>query len=151
MFSQRRHPRSMQDRFIHIHIYTRAQREGEADRQTEKGGAHRDTNMETEDSRWLLFPTLAHVSLCHHLFMYPFCHDLQFERTCPPAWPNCLLFLFKDSVPWCGFLNAQSNPVLCPPRNFQLVPIPCHCFSCPANEEPSQPGRPRSACSGLLP
>lgn len=33
---------------------------------------------------------------------------------------------------------------------FQELPA-CsnHCFSCPANIEPSQPGRPRSACSGL--
>lgn len=59
----------------------------------------------------------------NYLFMYPFCHDVQFEIMWAPVWPGCLLFLFKDSMSWYGSLNAQSNPVLCPPRNFQLVPI----------------------------
>lgn len=40
---------ALNTRFIHTHVYTRAHREGETDR--ERVGAHRNTNTETEYSR----------------------------------------------------------------------------------------------------
>lgn len=54
-----------QDRFIHTHVYIHAHREGERE------GTHRDTSMETEDSRWLplLVCLFATISLCTHFAM----------------------------------------------------------------------------------